>query len=83
MINIEKKIKKVISRQFDKKIEKLNNSTKLIDDLKADSLDIIEFFMSLEEEFNISIPDEEMEKIIDIQSAIIYVHKKIKKISDP
>ncbi|WP_343152428.1 acyl carrier protein [Buchnera aphidicola] len=79
MINIEEKIKKIISLQLDKKIETLNKSTKFVDDLKADSLDIIELFMSLEEEFNISIPDEEMEKIIDIQSATLYIYEKNKK----
>lgn len=79
MFNIEKRIKNIISIQLDKKKEKLNPFTRFVEDLGADSLDMIELFMSLEEEFNVHIPDEDMEKIIDIQSASLYIQKKCKK----
>jgi acyl carrier protein len=54
----------------------LSNS-KFVDDLGADSLDIVELIMAVEDEFNIEIPDEEIEKILTVQDAVCYLCKKL------
>ncbi|WWO95658.1 MAG: acyl carrier protein [Candidatus Dasytiphilus stammeri] len=71
--NIEERIKKVLSKQLKIKQEKILNNHSFVKDLRADSLDTVELFMTLEEEFNIEIPDEEAEKITTVQAAINYV----------
>ncbi|WWO96731.1 MAG: acyl carrier protein [Candidatus Dasytiphilus stammeri] len=73
MNTIEERIKKVVSKQLKIKQEQILNTHSFVKDLRADSLDIVELFMALEEEFNIEIPDEEAEKIITVQAAINYV----------
>jgi len=54
----------------------LSNSS-FTDDLGADSLDIVELIMAVEDEFNIEIPDEEIEKILTVQDAVCYLCKKL------
>ncbi len=73
MTNIEDRIKTIISEQLNLKLDKIQNHSSFVDDLGADSLDIIELIMALEEEFNIEITDEEAEKITTVQSAIDHV----------
>ncbi len=73
MTNIEDRIKTIISEQLNLKLDKIQNNSSFVDDLGADSLDIIELIMALEEEFNIEITDEEAEKITTVQSAIDHV----------
>ncbi|MEI4220353.1 MAG: acyl carrier protein [Candidatus Dasytiphilus stammeri] len=75
--NIEERIKKVLSKQLKIKQEKILNNHSFVKDLRADSLDTVELFMELEEEFNIEIPDEEAEKITTVQAAINYVNNII------
>ena len=53
-------------------------SASFIDDLGADSLDIVELVMAIEKEFSIEIPDEDAEKISTVQDAIDYIHNKAK-----
>ncbi|WWO96068.1 MAG: acyl carrier protein [Candidatus Dasytiphilus stammeri] len=71
--NIEERIKKVVSKQLKIKQATILNNYSFVKDLRADSLDTVELFMALEEEFNIEIPDEEAEKITTVQAAINYV----------
>ncbi|ARC54905.1 acyl carrier protein [Candidatus Riesia sp. GBBU] len=73
MNNIEERVKKIISDQLGVKKEDILNSSSFVEDLGADSLDTVELVMSLEEEFNIEITDEEAEKITTVQSAISYI----------
>lgn len=77
MIDIEKKIKKIISVQLGKKIEKISRKSSYVKDLEADSLDMIEFVMNLEEKFKINIPDEDMQYIKTIEDTIKYIKSKI------
>jgi acyl carrier protein len=56
--------------------EQVSRSTKFQDDIGADSLDIVELVMELEEEFEITIPDEEAEKIKTVGEAIDYIEKE-------
>lgn len=71
-MSIEDKVKDVIRDQLDVKGD-MENGASFIDDLGADSLDTVELVMSLEEEFDCEIPDDEAEKITTVQDAIDYV----------
>lgn len=74
MSNVEERVKKIIAEQLGLK-EQPQNEASFVDDLGADSLDTVELVMSLEEEFNMEIPDEEAEKITTVQLAIEYIQK--------
>lgn len=76
MENIEKRIKKIITNKLDIKEENIINNASFIQDLGADSLDIVELIMALEEEFDIEISDEEAEKITTIQESINYIKSR-------
>ncbi|QCI20488.1 acyl carrier protein [Buchnera aphidicola (Brachycaudus cardui)] len=78
MKNIEKRIKKIITEKLDIKEEDIFNSASFINDLGADSLDIVELIMALEEEFNLEISDEAAEKINTIQQSIDYIKNRLK-----
>jgi acyl carrier protein len=71
-MSIEDKVKDVVREQLGVKGD-MDNSASFIDDLGADSLDTVELVMSLEEEFDCEIPDDEAEKITTVQDAIDYV----------
>lgn len=67
------KVKKMLAEQLNIDEEKIKLESDIINDLKADSLDVFQMLMSLEEEFNISVPDEkaqELKKISDIVNFI-------------
>ena len=72
-MSIEERVKKIIVEQLGVKEEEVKPEASFVEDLGADSLDTVELVMSLEEEFDIEIPDEEAEKITTVQSAIDYV----------
>mgnify|MGYP001576789719 CR=1 FL=1 len=71
---MEEKVKKIIAEQLDVDIAQVKPEASFVDDLGADSLDTVELVMALEEEFGIEIPDEEAEKITNVQQAIDYVN---------
>ncbi|MBN3860585.1 MAG: acyl carrier protein [Neisseriaceae bacterium] len=73
MENIESKVKEIVSEQLDVEIGKIKNESSFQEDLGADSLDIVELVMSLEEAFDCEIPDEDAEKITTVQQAIDYI----------
>ena len=64
---------KILEEHFSTKIE--NTDVSLVDDIGADSLDVVEVIMQIEEEFDIEIPDEEAEKLSTVQEIIDYVEK--------
>jgi acyl carrier protein len=68
----EERVKKVVAEQLDISGE-IDNKASFIDDLDADSLDIVELVMSLEEEFECEIPDAEAEEITTVEAAILYI----------
>ena len=76
MSGIEERVKKVVAEQLDVTGD-IDNNASFIDDLGADSLDTVELVMSLEEEFECEIPDDEAEKITTVQQAIDYVEKNL------
>jgi acyl carrier protein len=75
---IEQKVKNIIADQLGVGEEEIKPTSSFIDDLGADSLDIVELVMAMEEEFEVEIPDEEAENIKTVQDAVNYVttHKK-------
>jgi acyl carrier protein len=75
MSEIEEKVRKIICEQLDVPEEDVVLSASFVDDLGADSLDQVELIMAMEEEFDISIPDEDAETIATVQDAIDYIVK--------
>ena len=76
MSSIEERVKKVVAEQLDVSGD-IDNNASFIDDLGADSLDTVELVMSLEEEFECEIPDDQAEKITTVQQAIDYVENNL------
>ena len=77
MSNIEERVKKIVAEQLGVKLEEVSNEASFVEDLGADSLDTVELVMALEEEFETEIPDEEAEKITNVQQAIDYVNDNL------
>ena len=75
---IEKKVVKIISDQIGVDKSEITHEISFINDLSVDSLDIVELVMELEDEFDMSIPDEEAEKIQTVGAAVDYVVNLIK-----
>jgi len=75
MKDIVEKVKKIVCEQLDVSEEDIVPEAIFVDDLGADSLDQVELIMAMEEEFDISIPDDDAEQITTIQNAIDYVTK--------
>lgn len=72
MTNIER-VKKIISEQLDIDAEDISLSDHIVDDMGADSLDVVEMMMFMEEEFNIEIEDEQSEKWTTVESVSTFV----------
>lgn len=79
MSTVEDKIRKIICEQLDVPEKDVVPEASFVDDLGADSLDQVELIMAMEEEFDVSIPDEDAEKIATVQDAINYIQKAIEK----
>jgi acyl carrier protein len=75
---IEQRVKDIIVEQLNVKADQVAGEAKFIEDLGADSLDIVELIMALEEEFGYEIPDEEAEKLLTVGDVIKYIedHQK-------
>ncbi len=71
----EERLKKIIAEQLSVSEDEVTPAANFIDDLNADSLDLVELIMSLEEEFNVKISDEDAEKIRTVQDAMDYLHE--------
>ena len=67
------KVRDIVVEQLGVEPEEVSNESTFIDDLGADSLDIVELIMAFEEEFNIEIPDEAAEKIKTVQDVVTYI----------
>jgi acyl carrier protein len=71
--DVEKRVKEIIAGQLEVASEKLVPGASFIDDLKADSLAVVELVLALEQEFKITIPEEDTEKIKTVGDAIGYI----------
>jgi acyl carrier protein len=71
------KVKDIIEKELGVEREKLTSDASFIEDLGADSLDIVELVMEFEKEFNIDIPDEDAEKLRTVGDALAYLNEKV------
>ena len=76
---IEDKVKKIIIEQLEVAPDKVKLEASFAEDLKADSLAVVELVLALEEQFKIEIPDEDTEQIKTVQDAVDYVKAHVKK----
>ena len=72
------RVKKVVVEQLEVSEDQVTPTASFVDDLGADSLDVVELVMGLEEEFDVEIPDEDAEKIATVGDAIAYNDDKTK-----
>ncbi len=70
------KVKEIVSDELSVEDEKVTPQARFVEDLGADSLDVVELVMRFEEEFEIEIPDEDAEKITTVGEAVSYIEKK-------
>ena len=73
-MSVEDKVKNIIAEKLSVDLEEVITEASFVDDLGADSLDLVELIMSMEEEFDVEISDEDAEKITTVKDAIDYVH---------
>ena len=73
MSDIGERVKKIVVEHLGVEPEKVTDQASFIDDLGADSLDIVELVMAFEEEFGVEIPDDAAEKITTVRDAIEYI----------
>ena len=76
-MNVEDKVKNIIVEQLGVRADEVIPEASFVDDLGADSLDLVELVMMLEEEFGREIPDEEAEKIKTVQDATDYIKRQM------
>ncbi|OQX06457.1 MAG: acyl carrier protein [Desulfobulbaceae bacterium A2] len=74
-MDVTGKMIEIIAEQLSVEKDKVVPGASFVDDLGADSLDLVELIMAMEEEFDVEIPDEQAEKITTVQHAIDYVNK--------
>ena len=67
------KIADIVSKQLGADIDDINDNTNIMDDLGADSLDVVEMLMAIEETFGVSVPDEEIPNLKTVRDLIEYV----------
>ncbi len=77
MAELEEKVKNIIAKELGVEMEKLTDDASFMEDLGADSLDIVELVMEFEKEFNIDIPDEDAEKLRTVGDALKYLNDKV------
>jgi acyl carrier protein len=72
-MSIEDKIKKIIAEKLGVEANEIVPEASFVDDLGADSLDLVELIMSMEEEFDIDISDDDAEKLVTVKDALDYI----------
>ena len=76
MSELQTRVTKIIEEQLGVENDRVKPEASFIDDLGADSLDIVELVMAMEEEFDMEIPDEEAEKLKTVNDVLTYVNSK-------
>ena len=74
---VEEKVLQIVSEQLSVDKKEISRETSFVNDLNADSLDTVELVMELEDEFDMTIPDEEAEKLRTVGEAIDYIQKYV------
>lgn len=75
-MSTEEKVIGIVSEQLGVPQEEISRASSFVDDLKADSLDVVELVMEFEDEFGITIPDDDYDKIRTVGDAIKYIEEK-------
>jgi len=75
-VPVEDKVVGIVSEQLGVPKEEVTRESSFVDDLKADSLDVVELVMEFEDEFEITIPDDDYDKIRTVGDAINYIEEK-------
>ncbi len=76
-MTVNDKVKEIICTTLEISMYKLQGSTKLVDDLGADSLDVLELLMNLEDEFNLDIDDAMVENIVTVDEVCAFIQDKV------
>ena len=76
-MSVEDKVKKIIVEKLSVDLDEIVPEASFVDDLGADSLDLVELIMSMEEEFDIDISDVDAEELVTFQDAIDYIKKHL------
>ncbi len=76
MANLNEKVTDIVSEHLGVEIERINYESRFVDDLGADSLDLIDLVMAFEEEFDCEIPDTDADQIRTLGDAVKYFHAK-------
>ena len=76
-MSVEDKVIGIVSEQLSVPIEEVSRESSFVDDLKADSLDVVELVMEFEDEFEVTIPDDDYEKIRTVGNAVDYIEERI------
>jgi acyl carrier protein len=74
LMSVEDKVKKIIAEKLSVDMDEVVPDASFVDDLGADSLDLVELIMSMEEEFDMDISDEDAEQIVTVKDAIAYIN---------
>lgn len=74
--NLDEKVINIVSEQLNVSVDEVTLASNYLDDLKADSLDLVELVMEFEDEFGITVPDEDYEKISTVGDSISYIREK-------
>jgi acyl carrier protein len=77
-MSVEEKVKNIIVDQLGVSMEEVKEEASFVEDLGADSLDLTELIMAMEEEFGVEIEDEDAQKILKVKDAIDYISKNAK-----
>ena len=72
------KIRKILADQLEIDESEITMASNLVEELNADSLDIVELIMDLEQEFEISIPDEDLPKVVAVKDIVGYIEAQLK-----
>ncbi|ADU92024.1 acyl carrier protein [Taylorella equigenitalis] len=78
-MSIEQRVKKIVAKQLGLNEDEIKNESSFLDDLGADSLDMVELVMAFEDEFENTITDEQAETITTVQNAIDFIEKNSKQ----
>ena len=75
-MDVAAKVEGIIAEQLNQDADGIDNSAHFVNDLGADSLDVVELVMAFEEAFDLEMPDEDAEKIQTVQDAVNYIQEK-------
>lgn len=81
-MSIEDKLKEIISRQLDVELDKITPESRFVDDLGADSLAVVEIVLECEEQFDVNIADEDVEKLSTVGAALDYAKARWERKSE-